>query len=1512
MVIPNVSMAQEVTVGAFTGAGIDDGIDLTTDDGGEFVYAINIGGGEIQVGDLLFTSGESTPGATVDAENQILEWEGVNDFGTDPDDMALATVLHSIRWTNVPGSVTVRLENVEAGVPHRLQLITAEKCCDRGWNVMVDEELIAEDFSARALTDDADLTKGAILTYDFVPLSDEVFIDLNGEATDFPDRNPILSGVTLEKLGGVVDDPNLVTSSQLRFGQVASTPASSRTLTLRSLGASQPVTISEVRWSGPDAEHFTASAPPATIPVGETAELTVTFDAMNASGLFQGTLEVVSDDQSQPVLGIDVTASVINRNGPAANFTLDEAADAEEVRDVSGNDRHGVIVPGAGSVTPGVASLATGTAVRFADGGHVRVAGNQFGEPFDSFGVSLWMQPEALPEGLQTVFGKGDSETPTFALLTFGSSLSWFTGGEAPEFVSEPLLTTEEKQHVAVIYDNTVGARTLTVFLNGVAVIEETDPIEIIDSLDFNVVLGAYNGALPFHGVIDDVQIYDRLITAEDVVFLKDNPGVALGSGGAVDSDGDGLLDAAEVEAGTDPLVADTDGDGLEDGAEVNTHGTNPLLADTDMDGFGDGTELRTGSDPMVASSVPDKALEVSTFTGGDPGEGLDMEGVFQYAINIFGPGGSRVGDATFSDDTVAGFSVEAVNSIIDWHAPNYGDSENDNALELVLQSIRWDTAPVIMELENLTVGQKYILQLLFAENCCDRGYDIVINGELEADEFSPQALHGSSPTMGVVAKYTFTAESETLNVTLANDDANFPDTNPIINGLTLEIVSDGLGDNDTLPDPWEQLYFGDLSQTDDGDPDGDTLTNVQELDAGTDPTNPDSDGDGLTDAREVNETNTNPNLADSDDDGASDGTEVVTLASDPNNPDSDGDGSPDGFEASFGGDPNNGAVLPTPAVTATAFSGGDSGEGLDLDGQFVYAINMFGEGDLQIRDALFTDDAVEGFSYDQPNAIIDWHFPEYGDSQNDDNLEIVMQSIRWNAGPVNLSFDGLTAGGIYKLQLLFAENCCDRGWDIHVQGGKLLDDFNAQQTQGGIAETSMGAVVTVSVVSPGTSLQIQFINDAPAFPDNNPILNGLTLEEVASLDGDDDGLRDDWEETYFGNTDSGAEDDPDDDGLTNAEEFDRNTDPTNADVDGDGLNDGDEVAAGSDPGNADSDGDGLRDGDEVSTYLTSPILVDTDGDNVNDSVEIFLGSDPSQSGSVPSALPTATAFSGGDPGEGLDLEGEFLYAINLLGAGGMQIGDAPFTDDLIDGFTFDQPNEIIDWHAPEYGDSDSDNALEMVMQSIRWNAGPVNMAFAGLTPGHAYRLQLLAAESCCDRGWDILLDGFKVVDDFNASVTQGGINNTAMGAVVTVVFTASSDTLAIQFLDDAPAFPDNSPILNGLTLESLGEGMPGGGGEGDADNDGVSDSDEAIAGTNPNDAQDYLRVTELANDVNGVELVWPAIDGKSYDVEYSVDLENWEVIGSGLQATDGLGSYNDPDVDRTSMEGAYYRIVVR
>jgi len=93
-------------------------------------------------------------------------------------------------------------------------------------------------------------------------------------------------------------------------------------------------------------------------------------------------------------------------------------------------------------------------------------------------------------------------------------------------------------------------------------------------------------------------------------------------------------------------------------------------------------------------------------------------------------------------------------------------------------------------------------------------------------------------------------------------------------------------------------------------DSDNDGLTNAEEIALGTDPNNPDTDGDGLKDGDEVKKYGTNPKNKDTDGDTLPDGQEVLGCTS-PNNPDTDGDGINDNVDTSP-------CKLPTPTPTAT------------------------------------------------------------------------------------------------------------------------------------------------------------------------------------------------------------------------------------------------------------------------------------------------------------------------------------------------------------------------------------------------------------------------------------------------------------------------------------------------------------------------------------------------------------------------------------------------------------------
>ncbi len=138
------------------------------------------------------------------------------------------------------------------------------------------------------------------------------------------------------------------------------------------------------------------------------------------------------------------------------------------------------------------------------------------------------------------------------------------------------------------------------------------------------------------------------------------------------------------------------------------------------------------------------------------------------------------------------------------------------------------------------------------------------------------------------------------------------------------------------------------------------------------------------------------------------------------------------------------------------------------------------------------------------------------------------------------------------------------------------------------IATVTTGGLVTA--VAPGDFI-VQAMNEGATAM--------IALHVVVSADSDGDGIPDAVEiaNGLDPRNPVDALEDPDHDGLTNLEEYQRGTDMHNPDTDGDGISDGDEVH-------------GTR------GYVTNPLSADTDGDGVRDGLEYATGTNPTNSSS--------------------------------------------------------------------------------------------------------------------------------------------------------------------------------------------------------------------------------------------------------------------------------------------------------
>lgn len=257
---------------------------------------------------------------------------------------------------------------------------------------------------------------------------------------------------------------------------------------------------------------------------------------------------------------------------------------------------------------------------------------------------------------------------------------------------------------------------------------------------------------------------------------------------------------------------------------------------------------------------------------------------------------------------------------------------------------------------------------------------------------------------------------------------------------------------------------------------------------------------------------------------------------------------------------------------------------------------------------------------------------------------------------------------------------------------------------------------------------------------------------------------------------------DSDGDGLTNAEESALGTDPNDPDTDNDGLSDADELggdgtldAGDSDPLDADSDDDGLSDGDEINGAGLLAPYGPTDPANADTDGDGI--SDGLEAGA---SAPGANA--GLSDGEGVAFDGT---------AG-------PFVGDADPSTTTDPNNFDTDGDGLSDGieDANLDGASDIVI-------GGTGTSGTGETdPRNA------------DTDGDGLTDG----DEVNATGPLGGVGATDP---------LDTDT-------DDGGTRDGTEVLADGSDPTAGNG--GDDASNDFDNDGLSNAQEALLGTDPND----------------------------------------------------------------------------
>lgn len=356
----------------------------------------------------------------------------------------------------------------------------------------------------------------------------------------------------------------------------------------------------------------------------------------------------------------------------------------------------------------------------------------------------------------------------------------------------------------------------------------------------------------------------------------------------------------------------------------------------------------------------------------------------------------------------------------------------------------------------------------------------------------------------------------------------------------------------------------------------------------------------------------------------------------------------------------SSGGIAPDAAITApaafSADSGGHSGEAGD------YALDL---GTIAQSGALARVPAGPHLDLATKSNSVAVSFWQY--NAGDGFGAFIATSAFWVDSPTAVGGRGLQVHAPWSNGTFYFDQagCCGGGQRLTTVGAITVgtwhhivvqrDNLGNQEiwVDGSMAATAplaldieaFSGIITIGANGDGgnnlTGLLDEFAiySDALTSDEIGELAAGISApSDIASApaDADGDGLPDSWE-TSFGldTTDDGSIDvnngpdgDPDEDGLTNLEEFNAGLEPDNDDFDMDGILDGaetnsgtyvDATDTGTDPKNADTDGDGLNDGVEdpalpfVDTAQpgTDPTKSDSDGDGYADLLEIENGSDP-------------------------------------------------------------------------------------------------------------------------------------------------------------------------------------------------------------------------------------------------------------------------------------------------------------
>jgi hypothetical protein len=135
--------------------------------------------------------------------------------------------------------------------------------------------------------------------------------------------------------------------------------------------------------------------------------------------------------------------------------------------------------------------------------------------------MSFWFKVQAFQNTWEAFLSKGDGAYRASRSNGTGDSVHMGISGGNYFDATAPIVTDNQWHHYAGIYDGT----TATIYVDGVMAATRTYGGQIGDSSAYNLYLGENSQATGrlLHGLLDDVRIYDRALTEQQLLDLIDN-----------------------------------------------------------------------------------------------------------------------------------------------------------------------------------------------------------------------------------------------------------------------------------------------------------------------------------------------------------------------------------------------------------------------------------------------------------------------------------------------------------------------------------------------------------------------------------------------------------------------------------------------------------------------------------------------------------------------------------------------------------------------------------------------------------------------------------------------------------------------------------------------------------------------------------------------------------------------------------------------------------------------------